>query len=278
MPRGRVRQTNIDKRIEKVFTTPGNPGSFGGLYAVYREVNRDGGRYIPITRVKKWLITNRAFSIHRQPKRKFRRRKVITSGPNIQFQADLIDMQELAEFNDGYRYILTVIDVFSKFSYAVPLKSKHGEEVVRGFQLIKSRGAVLPKILQTDKGKEFLNDKFKEWCKKNRIKMFSSEDDQMKASIVERYNSTLENKLSRMMSHFNTNVWLDELDEIVFSINHSYNSSIRRTPASVNYENMSEVFFTLYPPPVNLDIPSKRSDTFKIGQHVRLLHAKKSDA
>jgi len=274
MPKAQKKESGIDKRIEHVFTTPSEPGSFGSLSAVYESVNRDSSKtYIPKARVKKWLDQNRAFTIHRQPKRVFKRRKVVVSGIHYQWQADLVDMSKLSKDNQGNNFILTVIDVFSKYGYAEPVKRKDGISVTNAFRKIAS-SAVLPKVIQTDKGREFLNVHFREWCKENNIKHFSSEDDSMKAQVVERFNSTLENKLSRMMSHYNTNTWIDKLDSTVDSINHAFNRSIARSPASVNYLNQEEVYRKLYPTPKRLIQPSKKKDTFKVGDYVRLLGQK----
>ncbi len=274
MARGKVKQTNIDKRIEKVYTTPSNPGSFGGLEAVYNAVNSDGGKFIPKSRVKKWLITNRAFSLHRQPKRKFLRRKVIVSSFHQQWQTDLIIVDKIADENGGYKYIMVAIDVFSRYAHARPLLKKEGKHVRDAFQDIKDSGAVLPKIIQSDKGKEYHNSLFREWCDNNNIKHFSSEDDAMKSQIAERFISTLQNRLSRMMRQRNNNVWIDDLQDVVYAINHSHNNAIGTSPASVDFTNHVEIFHRLYKPPSR--VVSVPNDTFKEGQHVRLLSLKKT--
>ncbi|GFX50567.1 uncharacterized protein F54H12.2 [Trichonephila clavipes] len=89
-----------------------------------------------------------AYTLHKPVRHKFQRNRVFVSDIDRQFQADLVDMQSLAEFNKGYKYLLTCIDLFSKFAWAVPLKDKFGKSVKSGLEIIfKERK---PKVLQTD--------------------------------------------------------------------------------------------------------------------------------
>ncbi|GFS62525.1 uncharacterized protein TNCV_1263041 [Trichonephila clavipes] len=89
-----------------------------------------------------------AYTLHKPVRHKFQRNRVFVSDIDRQFQADLVDMQSLAEFNKGYKYLLTCVDLFSKFAWAVPLKDKFGKSVKSGLEIIfKERK---PKVLQTD--------------------------------------------------------------------------------------------------------------------------------
>ena len=71
------------------------------------------------------------------------------------WQADLVDMSAISKYNDGYKFLLTCIDVFSKYAWAIPLKNKSSKSVVAAFEL--SFGDRRPANLQTDKGTEFVN-------------------------------------------------------------------------------------------------------------------------
>lgn len=263
----------VDKRLTKAFTSTKNPGSFGGVVALWRAVNNDGDKHvISKPRVTKWLSTQRVYNLHKQPKRKFKRRKVIVSGINAQWQADLIDMSKHAKHNKGNTFLLTVIDVFSKKAYAKPLQRKNSESVTNAFRSILSdSGGKKPYTIQVDKGKEFLNATFKKWCSDNGIKLVTSEDDIMKAQIVERFNRTLKNKMYRYFAYKNNVVWYDILEDLVTSYNNSYHRAIKRTPNEVNKETENSVFNTLYPPPTVL--PTKAVALgMKVGDGVRLLN------
>ncbi|GFT77177.1 uncharacterized protein TNCV_1984651 [Trichonephila clavipes] len=115
-----------------------------GVEALHRSVK---GKYSKKD-VKHWLSQKDAYTLHKPVRHKFQWNRVFVSDIDRQFQADLVDMQSLAEFNKGYKYLLTCIDLFSKFAWAVPLKDKFGKSVKSGLEIIfKERK---PKVLQTD--------------------------------------------------------------------------------------------------------------------------------
>ncbi|GFW39824.1 uncharacterized protein F54H12.2 [Trichonephila clavipes] len=124
------------------YENPEVPNSFGGVEALHRSVK---GKYSKKD-VKHWLSQKDAYTLHKPVRHKFQRNRVFVSDIDRQFQADLVDMQSLAEFNKGYKY-LTCIDLFSKFAWAVPLKDKFGKSVKSGLEIFKERK---PKVLQTD--------------------------------------------------------------------------------------------------------------------------------
>ena len=80
--------------------------------------------------VKEFLQTQYSYTRHRPARRKFLKRKVIATNINDIYQMDLVDMQKFAEFNDGVKYILTAIDCFSRYAFAIPLKSKKPKEII----------------------------------------------------------------------------------------------------------------------------------------------------
>ena len=97
-----------------------------------------------------------ADELHKPIRRKFRKRRIFASGVDAIWSADLVDMQSFSKTNNGYKYILMIIDVFSKFGWAIPLKTKTGLEVSKVFHdLWKTQPT--PQKLWTDKGKEFYN-------------------------------------------------------------------------------------------------------------------------
>ncbi|GFT28244.1 uncharacterized transposon-derived protein F54H12.3 [Trichonephila clavipes] len=136
---------------QNIYRVPEHTGSFGGIDAVHRflkgKVSRKG--------IKNWLQTKESCTLHKPVRKKFDTNRVIVGRINQQFQADLVDMQSLSSLNDGYKYVLTCIDVLSKYAWAIPLKNKTAESIVSGFKKIFSE--CIPKKLQTDAGKEFVN-------------------------------------------------------------------------------------------------------------------------
>ena len=104
--------------------------------------------------------------LHRPITRKFKRTQIITTGIDDVWAADLADMHLFADENDDYKYILTVIDCFSRYAWAVPIKDKKGDTVLNALKDIISKSKRKPNRLYVDQGKEFINKKTGEWLKK----------------------------------------------------------------------------------------------------------------
>ena len=162
--------------------------------------------------VKQWLESQDVYTLHKPVRYKFPRRKVVVAGPNQQWQADLIDVSRLSRHNQGNKFLLTCIDVFYKKAWVVPLKDKTGSSLLKAFQSIDHP---LPKTLQMDKGTEFTNRKFQKWLSEKGIQFFTSENDDIKASIVERFNRNLKSKLWRYFTRHDTLTYVDILDSVV---------------------------------------------------------------
>ena len=106
------------------------------------------------------------------------------AGIYAQWQADLANMQGIAKQNGGMRYLLTVIDVFSKFAWAIPVHSKDAKTITAAFgQVLTTANPRHPRRLQTDKGKEFVNSNFQALMKRHGIQHFASESKQNAAVV-----------------------------------------------------------------------------------------------
>jgi transposase InsO family protein len=162
--------------MESVYYEASKPGSFGGV--------RYGG--MPVKKVKTWLETEDLYTLHKPLKKRFPRRKTFAKGVNDLFQADLADMRNLASYNGGYSYILTCIDVFSRYAFAVPVKDKRGISVSAAFEKIFADR--VPNMVQTDRRLEFLNGSVQDVFLKHRIHHCFSLNDDIKAAVVERFN------------------------------------------------------------------------------------------
>ena len=105
-----------------------------------------------------------ANELHAPARRNFRRRKVIMRGVDETWQADLVDMKKYSKLNRGHKYLLTVIENFSKYAWEIPLKNKSGIESEKAFKELFKRGRV-PKNLHVDRGTEFYNYRVKNLLK-----------------------------------------------------------------------------------------------------------------
>ncbi len=186
------------------------------------------------------------YTLHKPARRRFSRNKTVAIGIDSDWQADLCSVYDIDKHNDGYKYILTVIDVLSKYAWAIPIKDKTPGSAAGGFAKILKSSNRKPWRLYTDKGKEFLGKVFQDFLKKHDIKHISSESPDVKAAVVERYNRTLKSRLWKHFSNAKTYRYIECLQPIVDAINKSYHRSIKRRPVDVNYENENVVWHTLY--------------------------------
>lgn len=163
--------------------------------------------------------------IHRYARKNFERRKYTMYGIADTLQADLIEMQPYAKENRGHRYILIVIDIFSKMAYALPLKDKTGPVVTKAMEhIIRQVNQHNPqhtiKNLHTDEGKEFYNHHMKNLLETYKINHYSTYS-LMKASICERLIRTIKRKIYIQMNLEGTLKWIDFLPDIIDRYNNT---------------------------------------------------------
>ena len=113
--------------------------------------------------------------------------------------SDLVEMQKLSKWNKGYKYLLMVLDIFSKYGWIVPLKTKTGLEVSKAFQIIFKENK--PKMLWVDKGKEYYNKNVLDLLAKNDIKVYSTENEE-KSSVCDRWNRTIKTNMYKQYTLF----------------------------------------------------------------------------
>ena len=117
------------------------------------------------------------YTLHKQRRVHYSRNPTVVGNIDQQWQADLADMQDRSRQNSCYNYILTVIDCFSKFGWAIPVKKKDSKYMLIAFeQLYKQTHPRLPKRLQTDKRKEFVNKDVQKYLRKLGVKHFVTEN------------------------------------------------------------------------------------------------------
>ena len=228
--------------LKDAYYNPKNPTSYGGKVKLHQGVKKR--KNLSKKTVEKWVQSQDAYTLHKTARRRFQRRPIIVSGIGQQLQADLIDMQKLKSDNDGYSFILTVIDVFSKLAWTCGVKNKTASNMAAA--LTKLLAGKKYHYLQTDKGKEFYNARVKSVLDENNIKHFSTENDDIKASIVERFNRTIQSKLYRWFTKSKSHRWLDVLDDLTDSYNNTYHRSIKMKPVDVSRKNSEDVWLNLY--------------------------------
>ena len=249
--------------MEDIYYDVKRPGSFGGVRPLANASKSS------MRQTKHWLSGVDAYTLHKPYRLRFRRRRTFSKGIDDLWQADLVDVSSLARYNDNYKFLLVVIDVFSRYAYAVPLKNKSGITLTEAFSgLVRNKK---PTMLQTDKGKEFINSIFQKFLADNAIRFYTSENEDIKCALVERFNRTLKTRMWRYFTHASTLRYLDVLDGLLESYNSSVHSAIKMTPASVGPHNSKEISARLYPPKKPI-----KAWKFEIGDRVRLRQARKA--
>ena len=202
--------------------------------------------------------------LHKPARRNFPRRKVIVKGLNEYWQADLIEMQKYSKFNKGYRYILAVIDVFSKFAWTRPIKSKTAQDVTDAMtSILKTTNC--PKLLHTDDGGEFFNSRFKALMLKNNIHHYSTYSP-LKSSVVERFNRTIKEKIWQQFSLRSIYKYYDILDKLTSDYNSTKHRTIGMKPKDVKKNHVKMLLATVY----NYHSLRIKKPKFKVGDKVRI--------
>lgn len=250
--------------MDVIFNDLRSPGSFGSI----RNLKRYSGR--SEREVKSFLAKQDAYSLHKPRRIRFSRRKTYSKGIGDLYQLDLVDLSSISSDNDGFRYLLCCIDVFSKKAFVKPLRTKSGREVTDAFEQILREGDIIPNFVQTDKGTEYLNSTFQSMLKRHGIKFYTSENEDLKASVVERFNRTLKSKMFRYFTYKNTRRYVDALNDMLHSYNSTYHRSIGMPPIEVDVENEDLVRKRLYPPK-----PKSYKWKYNVGDRVRIAMQKR---
>ena len=216
----------------------------------------------------KWS-SNLTKELFKQNKNKFKRRRVECLFVDQFWATDLLDLQKFAKTNKGYKYILVVIDCFSKFAWLRPLKTKQGNEVAKALEdIIQSNDNKSPYALWSDRGKEYYNSSVKKILDEHNIIHYSTFNTE-KVTIAERFNRTIVHWLYLYFDTNGTNVWYNILNDLENRYNKDHkHRSIGMSPVNArlpsNYQRVLN----------KLNFPDKRKNkekaSFRIGDKVRI--------
>jgi len=202
---------------------------------------------------------------------------------------DLVEMQNYAKMNRGFKYFLSIIDIFSKYAWAIPLKNKSANEVHHSLSKFFKKSTPhldLAKVknVQTDQGKEFFNSKCSTLFKALGINHYCTYTT-LKAAIVERWNRTIKTKIWKHFSLLGKYKWIDDLQRLVDQYNAEVHRITKFAPKEVNETNKDQVLHNIETFALNLRsnrryerIPMKKSNEvsktygapFKVGDFVRI--------
>ena len=185
--------------------------------------------------------------------------------PNLQFQSDLVDYSKFASHNKGYKFMLMIMDLFTRQAWAFPLKTKSGKEVASIFQPFFRQHQT--RRLQCDEGKEYYNKDVKQVLADYGIELFSIYSP-TKAALVERLNRTIKGMLEKIFTATNSKNWIDVIDDVMHIYNNRKHRSIGMAPNEVHARE-KEAFDNMYAD-FQPGMEAKKKALMPIGTRVRL--------
>ena len=228
---------------KKLYNDPNFSGAFGGKRQFYREVRK----IYPLVKfrdVEKFLMSNDSYTLHKPVRAPRLYRRTFTKFIGYLYQIDLVDMSKFSQENDGFKWIITCIDTFSKKAWVFKTKNKTGLAITRAMKgMLETQK---PHKIQFDEGTEFLNHNFLRLLKRNKIKYYSTYSE-IKCSIVERFNRTLKTRMYRAFTAQGNHRYVDILQNLVDGYNNSKHRSIGMSPNEVNINNQNIVRKMLFP-------------------------------
>lgn len=245
------------------------PNGFQGMNKLWGEAKKQDPK-ITDRSVREWMKEQEVYQLHKVPKKRKSYNRIGTAkGPNYIWFADLIDMRKISGSNRGKAWGLTVIDIYSRKAWAIPIKDKSGVEVTKGLKSIGS----LPKILQTDQGREFLNESFEGFLKSKKVTHRITEAyTPTQNATIERWNGTFKQRLNKYMTAYDTKRWIDVVQKFVDSYNNEYHRIIKMSPNEAHNGAKTPKIKQRFQP------DSEKPSIFKKGQLVRVAIPEGSDA
>lgn len=272
--------------LKKIYFDPKHPAAFAGPTKLYQVVKKEGRYTIGLHRIKHWLQDQDAYSLQKQLVRKFKRNKMVVNGIDHLWDTDLADVSNLAQENDGVKFLLIAICVFSRFLWVIPLKDKKHNSIIDGLKEVFAQGRK-PILIRADKGSEYKNRWVKTFLRKEAVKIIFTQNE-TKASYAERVIRTLKNMLYRYFSHIRSYRYIETLQDLVNNYNHQPHRSLKEvSPIYVTQSNESLLWKQMYVDTLKKKksvkkevktekkkLPKRIPFKFKVGDHVRISHLK----
>jgi hypothetical protein len=264
-----------ENELKRIYSTPGESGAFSSSLKLYK-ILKSKGYYITQKDVQKWLDQQYVYTIHQNRRVIFKRNPIIAQRIDHIWQADILFLPDIGSYNDRKPCSLVCIDVVSRYTWVESMRNKSGDSTAKAFEnILKRTNGRKPSKLQTDKGTEFYNHKFKSMLKKYNITLYSSESDQ-KAAIAERVIKEIKKLIYRFMDERQTNRYIDVLQDLVKTYNHTFHSRIKMAPKDVTIDREGEVLENLYGHLWKQDTYDNKNNKprFNTGDHVRISFAR----
>ena len=276
--------TQINQTLEALYKDPVY-GLGAGIKTFYNSVN---SKYLNITRndVKNFLQTKTTYQLSKaEPK--LSNKPVFATYANQRWAADLVDVKLYAGYNNGYKYILTVIDFFTKKAFAAGIFDNTAPNVIKGFDEIVEEQAnrTTPNYLQTDNGPEFTSLLFQEWCKNNSIKLIHTLSYTPQSNgLIEGFNGQLRKLMRENFIRNNKDDklnWRKYLPQLLENKNERKHTTTKEKPndvwregSTINKDNDNEISENVRERIKNYvkkEVAKNKSELLRAGDKVRVL-------
>ena len=260
--------------LHRLYYEPDSAASFSGIDNLYR-VAKEQGHTISRNTIRKWLATQKIYTLNRRSISKFARRRTIIPFQFYMYDVDNAYMKDYTKENDGYGYFILAIDDFSKRVFTRPVKQLNGPKIKEALQSILKESKTLPMLIRTDGGSEFVNSVVKAYLKKQGIKHIVTKNS-TKTAFGERAIFTIKRRLLQAMISQKKKRWLELLPKITSSYNDSYHRTIGMKPNDVTKDKEVDIWNRVYWPKEKLakrkaNKDSKKKDfKFNIGETVKV--------
>ena len=205
------------------------------------------------------------------PKMKYATNKTDVYHIDDIWSLDILDLKDYGpENNRGYRYVLVIIDNFSKFGRTTPLKHKNAQIIKDSFENFLLGSKRKPNLIERDRGKEFYNNIFQDFLNENNIKLYSR-NSSYGAVFAERFNRTIRDLLKKPVFEKGDGKWIDILLTITKQYNNNLHSSTKLTPIQASLKkNEGYVYKNI------LDKRNKIKPKFHVNDLIRVADLKKT--
>lgn len=224
----------LKDEIRKNYTSLNSPIAFSGISNIRRYYPQASAQLI-----REALAGNETYTLYREPKRPKHYNPVYVRKPREIIQADLIDLQKLANNNKGIKYLLTVIDSYTRFAWVRALKDKKSDTVLNAFKDIVEHNMnnEIGEVFLADQGSEFINSKFRTYLRNNNVEVRLANN---KAPHIERFNRTLQNLIFRYLEENETETYYNQLDNLVRLYNNRFHRTIKMSPYRAETDEMAQ--------------------------------------
>ena len=194
--------------------------------------------------------------------------------PQMNIQMDLVDMSKYYRANKGYKWILMIIDVFTRKGYGYPLKNKGVKAVYDALNHF-FENEFIPHSIMSDNGSEFMNKRVQELFNKNDINHFTTTpNDHTPLGVVDRFIQTLKVKINRYFTQNNTTKWIDLFDNFIMSYNNTPHTGILDILPSEAHKELNRIHLSIEnisKMKRHIDLRNRRQSKFNVGDRVRIL-------